>query len=557
MFPALAFGWQVWTRHRLGLTLCAGYWLMLLIGANTLPTASIPRPLLPFLLAMPVATVFGYLVCVFSFSQEARLETCESGFSTRLWALPLRTRALVGWPMLWGTSILAATWLTLSCGVLWAAGMEPGLLIWWPALLFAVALAWLQAIVWMPFPLPWLRAVVAAPLIGVAISVPQILLSEFDLSEGFAAAILVLQLPAAYLLAVHGVARARRGDVPRWTWPGWRAWLRWRSAATVGRPFVAPARAQLWFEWRRSGLGFPVALAGCAFVWLITMPWMAEFFDEGSRGGVPIVPPVLLRELGSLWVAALGLLLLALLMASLCGGEMGSLSGRDRTRGLSSFVTTRPTSAMVPVRAKFEAAALSTLAGWGVLAVEFLLWFALAGHGAEMAGQFEGLRQRHPAGLFWGGLAFLIAGGIGLTWLQMVAAMWMGLMERAWVITSLGFLAFVGAIAFGSWLATHPQHWPTFTALLPWLAGAAVVLKCLAAAWSLRALKRRALIPSGVLWGALGVWLVLAAAVFGALAALLPDDWFSVPGVLLGIVLLLPLTRLALAPLVLARNRHR
>jgi hypothetical protein len=96
-----------------------------------------------------------------------------------------------------------------------------------------------------------------------------------------------------------------------------------------------------------------------------------------------------------------------------------------------------------------------------------------------------------------------------------------------------------------------------FLRLLPWLAGTAVLLKILAATWSLRALRRRRLIPSGVLWRMLSIWLAFAAGSFAALYALLPDNWFSVPGVVLGIVLLLPLTRLALAPLALAWNRHR
>jgi hypothetical protein len=538
MSPALAFGWQIWTRHRLGLTLCAGYWLLLIIGANALPSGAIPHALLPFAFA-PCGAVFGYLVCIFSFSREARLEVCESGFPSRLWTLPLRTWTLAGWPMLWGTAVLASAWLLLSCGVLRVSRIDLGMLVWWPALLMAVALAWLQAIV-------------------AAIVVPESLLIERD-SEAVAAALLAAQLPAAYLVAVFGVSRARRGDGPRWMWPGWRAWLRWRSATTVGRPFVAPARAQLWFEWRRCGLGFPLALAGCSLVWLVTMPWIAEFFDKAAEGGLTVVPPILLRELGSLWSASLGLLLLPLLLASVCSLEMGNLPGRDRTQTLSSFLASRPTSAAVLVRAKFEAAALSALAGWGILAAEFLLWLALAGHGAEMAGQFDALRQRHPAGLVWGSLAFLVLAGIGLTWLQMVGGLWVGLAGRAWVMASstLGFAACIAVVGFGSWLATSPQHWPTFLALLPWLAGAAVVLKSLAAAWSLRALKRRHLIPPAVLWGALGVWLVLAVGTFGVLYMLLPDDWFSVPGVVLGIVLVLPLTRLALAPLALAWNRHR
>jgi hypothetical protein len=97
--------------------LCAGYWLLLLILAHILPVKFLPSWLLPFVVVMPCAAVFGYLLAVFSIGLDARLESRESGFPARLWALPQRTRSLVGWPMLWGTSVLMLAWLTLSWGV--------------------------------------------------------------------------------------------------------------------------------------------------------------------------------------------------------------------------------------------------------------------------------------------------------------------------------------------------------------------------------------------------------------------------------------------------------
>jgi hypothetical protein len=228
-------------------------------------------------------------------------------------------------------------------------------------------------------------------------------------------------------------------------------------------------------------------------------------------------------------------------------------------RALSSLLATRPVSTGALVRAKFETAALSTLAGWSVLAVGLLLWFTLGGHTAEMAGQFEAMRQRHAPAFFWGWLALLAGGAVVLTWLQIVKWLWVGLAGRAWMIAygAVGLVSLVGLISFCQRLARCPKDWPAFGRLLPWLAGVAVVLKCLAAAWSLRTLKHRELIPSSVLWGALAVWFALAAGLFAALYVLLPDTWFSASGVLLSIVLLLPLTRLALTPLALAWNRHR
>ena len=559
MSPGLAFGWHVWTRHRLGLTLCAGYWLLVVIGANVLPLASFPRALPPSLFAVPCVGAFSYLVCIFSFSRETPLETRASGFPTRLLTLPLPTRSLVAWPMLWGTSILASAWLTLTWSVLRIAGDDLGILIWWPALLLAVVLAWLQAIVWSPFPLPWLRAILAAPLVGAPVIVPHILLIAFNIGEGLAAALLAVQLPAAYLIAVRGVSRARRGDMACWTWPGWRAWLRWISATTVNRPFLSPARAQLWFEWRRCGLTFPLMTAVWAIFWVPMIPITVQFIEDAAQGGLALVPPILLHEIGSHWLVVGSLLFFLPLLAAATGLELGKLPGRDRTRVLSSFLATRPVSEGFLVRAKFEAAALSALAGWGVAVAGLLLWFALGGRGADMAEQFEAIRQRHATVSFWTTLTLLVGGSVVLTWLQMIEMIWVGLVGRTWQVVSgvVGFGILVGLIVFGEWLAKSPQYWQTFTGLLPWLAGVVVVLKSQTAAWSLSRLKRDARIPSRVLIGVLAAWGTLAIGLLVVLRWLMPGDVVPFAGLVIGITLLLPLSRLALAPLALAWNRHR
>jgi len=564
MSPPLALAYLFWVRHRLGLTLLGGYWLVLMIfcravpaGSFTLaPDGSLPPAAMVFvILCHGLIVALGYLLVIFSFGREARLEVCESGFPARLWPLPLRTRALAGWPMLWGSATMILGWLTLAWGARRPFGFDVPVI--WPGLLLAVVLAWMQAIIWTPFPLPWLRAILLIP-VNSFLFIPTAIL-EFGVPSVAACALLAALLSAAYWTAIRGVARARRGEDARWGWP---ACLRWtRTAMPTRQPFASAARAQLWFEWRRYGLFYPVAVFAGALFNLPMIPSLAAFLDDTDRAAVPFVPPLLLHELGSLWLVVAGLLILMSLLASVCGPEFGKLTGRHRTCPRSAFLTTRPVSVALLVRAKFEAAALSTLAGWAVLLLAMLLWFALGGHAAEMAGQFEAMRQRHAPGLFWGWLALLVGGAVVMTWLQIVQGLWMGLTGRATATASasagFGIAVFLGLIVLGEWLPRYPEYWPAFGRLLPWLAGGAIVLKSLAAAWSLRALNRRALIPSGVLWGALGVWLLLAAAVFGALYALLPDDWFSAPGVILGIVLVLPLTRLALAPLTLDWNRHR
>jgi hypothetical protein len=560
MSPPLAFGWHIWTRHRRGLTLCAVYWLLLVIAAHSLPVQSLPSKLVALLVLAPCIAAFGYLILVFSIGLDAHLEIRESGFPVRMMTLPLRTRSLIGWPMLWGTSVLALAWLTLPWGTLQSPGVDLTVLIWLPALVLVVTLAWLQVLVWSPLPLPGLRLLLVGPVLGVGLIGPLILLVDSDIPAAIGCGLLVVQLPIAYLTAVYGVSRARRGDVPRWEWPGWPMWLRWTSAQTIGSSFASPARAQLWYEWRRHGLSFPLVMAGTALLWLPLLPWIAAFLETASRDSTALLPPsFLVDEIGGLWLAVAHLLVFPPLMASAVGLDMGKFPGRDRACVLSSFLATRPASAAMLIGAKFEMAALSTLAGWAALLLGFVIWFALGGKAAEMTATMDALRQRHAAGPFWTCLGLLVAGAVALTWLQMVQGLWLGLVREWWrIVAALSlFGSLIAAIPFCGWLANSSQYWPTLVDLLPWLAGGVAALKSLLALWSVRALKRRIVLSPVVLWGALAIWSTLVVGLFGVLYWLLPAGQTSVSAIVLGIALLVPLTRLALAPLALDWNRHR
>jgi hypothetical protein len=554
----LALAYFVWTRHWFALSLVAGYWLALIVLSRTLPGEPISVALGGLLSASPCA--FPFLLVFFTFSQDSRLEARESGFPSRLCHLPLPTYALVGWPMLWGSIGLALAWLTLDWGALRPAlrhlEIEPPL--WVPALTLAATLAWLQAIIWTPFPLPWLRPFVLIPLIS-PLAALILLSAAYDFSQGIVCGVLIAVILAAYAVAVAGVARARRGDVPYWTWPGWSAWLRWISS-TRGRPeFGSPRQAQVWYEWRRVGLGFSVMMFATTFIWLPFIPTIAAFIDDAHGAGLVLVPPFLLREVGSLWLVAAYPLIFAPLLSSVCGWEMARLPGPKRGLALSSFMATRPISTWTFVRAKFEMAALSTLAGWSVAGLALLLWIALGGHAAEMADSFGALRQRHPGSSLWIGLVLLILGAVVMTWLQMVQGLWMGLAGRAWVkaMPALGLIVLISVLFLGQWLARSPQHWQRFSELLPWLAGVTVALKALLAFRVSQLLVRRHLAARNLVGGALAVWVLSVAGLFCLLYWLLPRDNVPVSALVLAIVLLLPLTRVLLAPLALAWNRHR
>lgn len=548
MFPGMALGYFFWTRHRRGLTLVGSFWSIVMLLCYNLPSDSFflePMVFLPLCACLTATT--GYLVLVFTFSREVQLEACASGFPTRLRTLPLPTLTLAGWPMLWGSATMILGWVMLAWAV--QGSFAPNVPLLWPGLLMAVVLAWLQAVVWTPLPLPWLRAFLLIPVSGILVFSTLAIIAFGVPSDVTCGGLLVLLL-AAYGTAIHGVARARCGSNVRWRWP---AWMRWLRPARTRQPFSSPARAQLWLEWRMHGLIFPAAMAACAIVAPPIVSAFATVLDAPYASEWR-------RHLGLYYLelTITGFLVLMFIWAAVgLSMEWGKLG---RSLRLPSFLATRPVSEAMLVRAKFIAAAWSTLAGWGVLIVGLSLWLTLSNDVPEIAVQFETMRQHQNPMLFWFRAILLAVGIFLLTWMQMVQWMWMGLSgSRRVIVESVSgiFAVSIVVIPFYLLLAAHPEYRPPFTSMLPWLAIAAVLLKIRAALWSLHELRRIGLIPSRVLRAMLAIWFALAIGSFAALYTLLPKDWFSVPGVVLAIVLLLPLTRLALAPLALSWNRHR
>jgi hypothetical protein len=289
-----------------------------------------------------------------------------------------------------------------------------------------------------------------------------------------------------------------------------------------------------------------VAVAGCSLLWF------------------PLVFSVVLPEVGLPTAAAIVFIFL-LALAAMCGALVGKLPGKEQTRAVSSFLATRPLSDGALLRAKLKAAALSTLAGWAVLGIGLLLWMQLGDHGAEMAKELERLRQQQTVSRFVAALVLLIGSVLVMTWVQMVGYLSMGLRPRSMrhdAILATAILVLSVSTPFvlldlGWHLKESPQSWPYFAELLTWLASGAIGLKSLAAAWSLSRLERNALVPPHVLIGALAAWIALAIGLLVLLRVLIRPEIMPLSGLVLGIVLLLPLTRLALGSLALSWNRHR
>ncbi|MEX0908861.1 MAG: hypothetical protein WDZ58_03770, partial [Gemmatimonadaceae bacterium] len=258
--PAHAIAWEFSRRHRWGLLALAAY---VLVAATVRLLILEPEQAFDLddalgfaiVVVVPVSAAFTYVLAIFTFGLEGDLAARQSIYPARMFTLPVTSAALAGWPMLYGTTVVAVLWVAMRLLAVWPAGFPVPVL--WPALAAAVLLAWTQALTWMPYGLTGVRVAVAM-LWLVTIDVIVILAIHFKASELAILTFLAPQIPLAYLTAWFAVARARRGEVPDWR-PMFARPFRMTDALPRRRNhFPSPERAQLWFEWRRHGRSLPL-----------------------------------------------------------------------------------------------------------------------------------------------------------------------------------------------------------------------------------------------------------------------------------------------------------
>jgi hypothetical protein len=491
-----------------------------------------------------------YLIALFAYGFDgASLEARDSGFSARLFTLPVETWALVGWPMLHGAVAIAVTWVAWAGFVLRPNGFDVPL--WWPALLLAAVLTWLQAVLWSPFRLPFLR-------IGAALAVPAVLGTAagagviYTVSQPVLAALFACLIPAAYLTAAAGVCRARHGGSA--TGPR-QAQVRPAAVSAPARSaFASPARAQLWFEMRCHGFAFPLLL-GCLLVFQTGGARLLARLGE-------VVPPGELfpvlnhfsRETGRTFLVFHPLVILPPLIAALIGIGLGALGPKFRP---SSFLLTRPLDSGALVLAKFRAGALSTLAALALTIAAGLAWLALTGTAADVATWWRQVVETYGPERAWAMPALAVVAFAGLTWLHLCKNVPVGLLGSPWpqAIVPSGAVALVALGLLAQWLYHDPAARTQLGPVLPWLLAFAVLLKGLAAGGALLRVGRRRLWPARVPAVLVGVWMLTAGCTFTFLAWLVPAG-LSLSLLAAGVVLALPLARLLAAPLALEWGRR-
>lgn len=379
-----------------------------------------------------------------SLGSDGPLTARASLFPRRLFRLPVSAWCLGAAPLVLGTLVLGGVVvvLTLALTAL-RPGVTPSVGVW-PGLLVAVGVAWIQALTWSPFPLPWLRVV------GVVALFPAVVFLGIGcahLPARLAEAALLILLGLAYLVAVRGVRLARHGvgvDEPA---PA-------EAAAPRERPaFTSVFNAQLWLEWRQ--VGRELLLLSVNVLWAVPVMVLLPY-ALANLEPLPETKAVL-ETFGVGWLVASVPLLGTLALALVLGPDLGRLRWRRAGFGMASFLASKPVANETLVRVKMvflaQVIGAASVLAWFLA----LIWSLATGRVGEMAE-----RVTHWVGPFAAPVP--VAGLLGLAtlaWLWAAGGLWAGLWGRWWSVLA----SMVPTVTFVSAFLT--RHY--------WLAALAVV----------------------------------------------------------------------------------
>ncbi len=552
---ARGLAWHIWRHHFRGLGLICGYLALLVTAALLNPKAVLTQETLIALAAIPLTFALLYLMAVFT-HPEADIAATGSGYPSHLLILPVRTRDLVLWPMAYGSVALSLTWFIVAAGVFRARGIPAPVL--WPAALLAATLSCLQALFWTPISLPYLRLVLAVLLLPCLLFT-SVLLQASGVAESIIAALYLSLIPAAYAVALEGVARARRGDCPERSWINPSSAMAERPVRNRG-PFRSPARAQLWFEWTRNGIILPLMVGGGCLLASLPLIWVRDSTPllrnsplEFLTRGFDVEANVTLR-------ATLFCFLLPVWIASIVGGGVRISANRRNDLSLPAFLAIRPMTTADLVASKLKMAACSTLVAWTILMLFAAVWLMTpATHGAQTGLLIELiLRAATPKAVVV--VLTTLAVLVFWTWKCMVQSLFVDLIGREWLVEAYRLTLVFGAatiLFLFATLAARPELSTYLEGQVLLYMRVAATAKVLIALWALRELWKRRIARPDALAIAVAIWLATATGLFALMHALLPTGAIATTNLALIVVLFLPAARLSLAPLALESNRHR
>lgn len=530
-----AFAWEFRRQHRIGFAALAVYLLAFVaIKVLVLPPEYVlridpPNGLAAFIV-VPVTALMFYLIGVFTFGFSGDLAARASIYPAWKFTLPVSTRALAWWPMLYGGATMCALWLVTALLLRWVNTRAFAVPILWPGILIATYLAWTQAFMWLPYGLRGVRVMIAV-LFLTALDAVVFIAIENDARELTMMALLTPQLPFAYLLGWIAVDRARRGDVPDWTLRMSR-----RRAATTALAddvFASPWRAHLWLEWRQHGWTLP-AMVGM----VVPAVLLLLFIPVGSTSR-------------TVFVTLLAVLIMPPFLAAFAAGKLATST---------TFAAIRPLSTASLVSAKLAMSILSTLAAWMIAAVAVVIAVETSGRSAALIERAREIIEVTGLTRFFVVAGLILLAAMVSTWKHLVQSLCIGLSGRPWLVKSTVLLALIVLMAIGpaiDWLADRADVQSAIWHGLPWILATVVVIKVIAASTLAVAVHQQRLLSDGAFVGAALCWLAIVAALYGvqvwlAESALVPRYYMAAWA-----VLLVPAGRIAAAPLALSWSRHR
>jgi len=250
-------------------------------------------------------------------------------------------------------------------------------------------------------------------------------------------------------------------------------------------------------------------------------------------------------DLGSITSAGFYIVGALLTLWACISGVLLARDASSRSLALSSFLATRPVTSAELAFAKIKLAGWVSLAGWLIYGVALFFWFNFFGSHPDLPLYRLDEALVPTMGFVALALAWHLVGALPL-WLtgRIESAAWAGL------------LLLGGYIALGNAIQFLDKHFGLLVAL-SWLFTFGLVAKILIAVWAFREANRRGLLSPRMTVKYFAFWLLGTICFVAIASTLCQGTAFPQPLVTLGAALLLPLARVALAPLALAWGRHR
>src|SRR5688572_24525768 len=131
----MGIAYMLWLRLRWGAAATLMYLFALSAASQFVPAD-------PMIMALGLSMCgIAHLLHVFTLG-PADFGVKSSGFPANMFVLPLKTRTLTGWPILYGAATFAMLWVLVVHLVLKPVGFSPP--VFWPAAIAAASAGWVQ-----------------------------------------------------------------------------------------------------------------------------------------------------------------------------------------------------------------------------------------------------------------------------------------------------------------------------------------------------------------------------------------------------------------------------